>query len=59
LPPITKLPKNREYPKTMVLFFPEFVLFWGSGTLQGKLVSDGEVVRVKEQVLYRLWRIPP
>ena len=50
---------NRGYPKTLVLFFHEFVLFWGSGTLHGKIVSDGEVVQVKEQVLVPvLWGIP-
>jgi len=32
---------------------------WGSGTLQGKIVSDGEAVQVKEQVLLLvLWGIP-
>jgi hypothetical protein len=32
---------------------------WGVGTLQGKMVSDGEVVRVKEQVFVPvLWGIP-
>jgi hypothetical protein len=49
---------NRGYPKTIVLFFHEFVIFWGSGTLHGKIVSDGDAVQVKEQVLYLvLWEI--
>ena len=39
---------ERGYPKTFVLFFHEFVLFWGSGPLQGKIVSDGDPVQVKE-----------
>ena len=26
------------------------MLFWGSGTLQGKIVSDGDAVQVQEQV---------
>jgi len=33
--------------------FSRIRAIWGSGTLQGKIVSDGEVVQVKEQVLYR------
>ena len=49
-PRIAKLATERGYPKTLVLFFHEFVLFWGLGPLHGKIVSDGEVVRVKEQV---------
>jgi len=39
---------KREYPKTIVLFFHELVLFWGLGTLHGKIVSDGDAVQVKE-----------
>ena len=58
MPPIAKPATERGYPKTFVLFFHEFVLFWGSGPLPGKIVSDGEVVQVKEQVLYLvLWGI--
>jgi len=49
---------ERGYPKTIVLFFHEFVLFLGLGTLPGKIVSDGEVVHVQEQVLLPvLWGI--
>ena len=47
-PPIAKPALFREYPKTIVLVFPELVLFWGSEPLHGKIVSDGDVVQVKE-----------
>ena len=59
MPPIAKPALNRGYPKTIVLVFAELVLFWGSGTLHGKPVSDGEAVQVKEQVFVPvLWGIP-
>jgi hypothetical protein len=51
--PIAKPASNREYPETMVLHFAELVLFWGLGTLHGKIVSDGEAVQAKEWVFYR------
>jgi hypothetical protein len=49
-PPTAKPAANQEYPKTSVLFFHKFVLFLGLATFPGKIVSEGEVVYVKEQV---------
>jgi hypothetical protein len=46
--PIAKPGTERGYPKTIVLFFPELVIFWGLGPLHRKIVSDGEAISVKE-----------
>ena len=35
--------------------FSRISAIWGSGTLHGKIFSDGEAVQVKEQVFSRFW----